>query len=53
MTTKFERQFILRQLNKQRWNVTLTAQAIGLSRAALHAKMKEYAITNDESLYAG
>lgn len=44
MTTKFEREFILRQLEKNRWNVTQTAQAIGLSRAALHAKMKDYAI---------
>lgn len=44
MTTKFEREFILRQLEKHRWNVTQTAQAIGLSRAALHAKMKEYTI---------
>jgi DNA-binding NtrC family response regulator len=44
MTTKFEREFISRQLEKHRWNVTLTAQAIGISRAALHAKMKEYAI---------
>lgn len=44
MTASFEREFILRQLEKHRWNVTQTAQAIGLSRAALHAKMKEYAI---------
>jgi DNA-binding NtrC family response regulator len=44
MVTSFERDFILRQLEKRRWNVTQTAEAIGLSRAALHAKMKEYAI---------
>ena len=44
MTTKFEREFILRQLENHRWNITQTAQAIGLSRAALHAKMKEYAL---------
>ena len=37
-----EREFILRQLEKHHWNVTQTAQAIGLSRASLHAKMKEY-----------
>ena len=46
MTTKFEREFILRQLEKRRWNVTQTAEAIGLSRAAMHAKMKEYGIGN-------
>jgi two-component system, NtrC family, response regulator AtoC len=44
MTAKFEREFILRQLEKHHWNITQTAQAIGLSRAALHTKMKEYAI---------
>jgi DNA-binding NtrC family response regulator len=44
---KFEREFIGRQLEKHRWNVSRTAQAIGLSRAALHAKMKEYGIGNN------
>jgi len=44
MTAAFEREFILRQLEQHHWNVTQTAQAIGLSRAALHAKMKEYGI---------
>lgn len=44
MTSAFEREFILRELEKHRWNVTRTAQAIGLSRAALYAKMKEYGI---------
>jgi two-component system response regulator AtoC len=44
MTASFEREFILRQLSKRHWNITRTAQAIGLSRAALHAKMKEYGI---------
>jgi two-component system response regulator PilR (NtrC family) len=44
MTARFERDFISRQLEKHRWNVTRTAQAIGISRAALHSKMKEYAI---------
>ncbi len=47
MTTRFEREFILKQLEKHRWNITQTAQTIGLSRAALHTKMKDYAITND------
>ena len=44
VTTRFEREFILRQLEKHRWNITQTAQTIGLSRAALHTKMKEYGI---------
>ncbi len=42
MIARFEREFIVRQLERHHWNVTRTAQAIGLSRAALHAKMKEY-----------
>ncbi len=44
VAARFEREFILRQLDKHHWNITQTAQAIGLSRAALHAKMKEYAV---------
>jgi two-component system, NtrC family, response regulator PilR len=44
MVAGFEREFILRLLEKHHWNVTKTAIAIGLSRAALHAKMKEYSI---------
>ena len=48
MTVKFEREFILRQLERHRWNITQTAQAIGLSRAALHAKMKEYALQTSD-----
>lgn len=48
MTMKFEREFILRQLEKHRWNITQTAQAIGLSRAALHTKMKEYGLQTSD-----
>jgi DNA-binding NtrC family response regulator len=47
MTAAFEREFILRQLEQHHWNVTQTAQTIGLSRAALHAKMKEYGIGSE------
>jgi len=36
----------MRQVENHQWNVTKTAQAIGLSRGALHAKMKEYGIRN-------
>jgi DNA-binding NtrC family response regulator len=44
VVNRFEREFIIRQLEKHNWNVTKTANAIGLSRAALHLKMKEYEI---------
>jgi DNA-binding NtrC family response regulator len=46
MTARFERDFIARQLEKHHWNVTRTAQAIGISRAALHSKMKDYGLAN-------
>jgi transcriptional regulator with PAS, ATPase and Fis domain len=44
VTAGFERDFILARLEKHRWNVTQTAKALGLSRAGLHLKMKEYGI---------
>jgi DNA-binding NtrC family response regulator len=50
MTSRFEREFILRHLHSYRWNVTRTAQAIGLSRATLHAKMNEYGISHNSSV---
>lgn len=40
----FEREFIRRQLEKHHWNISRTADAIGLSRSTLHAKMKEHGI---------
>jgi len=44
MTAQFESEFIRRQLERRQWNVTQTAEAMGLSRSGLHAKMKEYGI---------
>lgn len=44
VTAAFEREFITQQLNKHKWNITKTAEATGLSRSGLHAKMKEYGI---------
>jgi DNA-binding NtrC family response regulator len=46
IVSRFEREFILRNLEKHHWNVTKTAEAIGLSRAAMHSKMREYGIEN-------
>jgi len=43
---EFERGFILRHLEENHWNVTQTAREIGISRAALHMKMKEYGLHN-------
>jgi two-component system response regulator AtoC len=44
MTAQFESAFIRRQLDKHHWNITQAAEAMGLSRSGLHAKMKEYGI---------
>ncbi len=43
-TELFERAFIVRQLEKNNGHVTKTAEAMGVSRSSLHAKMKEYGI---------
>ena len=42
ITERFERQFILEYLEKNHWNISKTAKSIGISRGALHAKLKEY-----------
>jgi Nif-specific regulatory protein len=38
----FEKDFLLRHLESNRWNISKTAEEIGLSRAALHSKLKQY-----------
>jgi len=40
-----ERDFILRKLEENRWNVSRTAAAIGLERSHLHRKIKALGIT--------
>ncbi|HUF05563.1 MAG TPA: sigma-54 dependent transcriptional regulator [Aridibacter sp.] len=46
LVAEFERKFILENLEKNRWNVSKTAEAIGLSRPALHSKMNEYGLAD-------
>lgn len=41
---QFERQFILEKLRKNDWNVSRTAEEIGLERSNLHRKIKAYRI---------
>lgn len=48
ITEKFERDFISKHLEKNNWNVSKTAEAIGISRGALHAKMKDYGINQSD-----
>jgi two-component system nitrogen regulation response regulator NtrX len=40
----YEREFILRKLQENRWNMTQTANAIGLERSHLYRKMKSLGI---------
>jgi two-component system nitrogen regulation response regulator NtrX len=40
----YEREFILRKLEEHQWNMTRTAQALGLERSHLYRKMKSLGI---------
>lgn len=40
----FEREFIIRRLKENDWNVSRTSQILGIERAHLHRKMKAYRI---------
>ena len=41
----FERRYILRKLEQLSWNITRTAEALGLERSNLHRKLKAFGIT--------
>lgn len=40
----FEREFIIRKLEENDWNISRTAELIGLERSNLHRKIKSYGI---------
>lgn len=42
--TEFEKSFILSKLEENDWNVSRTAEAIGIERSNLHRKLKAYGI---------
>ena len=44
----YEREFILRKLQENRWNMTQTALALGLERSHMYRKMKSLGITAPE-----
>jgi two-component system nitrogen regulation response regulator NtrX len=46
--TAYERDFILRKLEENQWNMTRTATAIGLERSHLYRKMKSLGISSEE-----
>lgn len=41
----FEREFIIRKLKENDWNVSRTAQVLGIERAHLHRKIKAFKIS--------
>jgi two-component system nitrogen regulation response regulator NtrX len=43
----FERQFLREKLIKHNWNVSRTAEEIGVERSNLHRKIKSYNIEPD------
>ncbi len=46
----FEREFILQRLNENKWNITQTAELLGIERSNLHRKLKLFGLTpNSES----
>lgn len=45
--SEFEREFILRKLKENEWNVSKTAQILGIERSHLHKKIKSYGIEGE------
>ena len=44
----FEKQFLLKKLQKHKWNISRTAEEIGLERSNLHRKIKAYGIEQEK-----
>ncbi len=47
--SEFERIFILQKLKEHNWNISKTAESIGLERSNLHRKLKLYKIDSKQS----
>jgi DNA-binding NtrC family response regulator len=45
---QFEKRFIERKLNEHDWNVSQTAETIGIQRSHLYNKLNKYGIERDE-----
>ncbi|MEK6706776.1 MAG: sigma-54 dependent transcriptional regulator [Bdellovibrionota bacterium] len=43
---EFEKEFIIKTLKENDWNISRTAQVLGVERSHLHRKMKSYSIEN-------
>jgi two-component system nitrogen regulation response regulator NtrX len=46
--TEFEKDFIIQTLEQNEWNVSKTAQILGIERSHLHRKIKSYGIEEKE-----
>lgn len=46
----FEEQFLIEKLKKNNWNISKTAEEIGLERSNLHRKIKYYGINPNQEL---
>ncbi len=47
---EFEKEFILRKLNENNWNISRTAQSISLERSSLYRKIKAYGLDEERGL---
>ncbi len=45
----FEKDFIIRQLRKNEWNISKTAEELGIERSHLYKKMKAYGIKRENN----
>ena len=45
----FERDYLLKKLEENGWNISITATRIGLERTHLHRKMKAFGIRENEN----
>jgi DNA-binding NtrC family response regulator len=43
-----ERQYVLAKLDENEWNISRTAQVLGLERTNLHKKMRALGIARDD-----
>jgi two-component system nitrogen regulation response regulator NtrX len=46
--TEFEREFIIKTLQQNEWNISRTAQVLGIERSHLHRKIKSFGIETKE-----
>ena len=46
---EFEKEFILRKLNENEWNISRTAESIGLERSNLYRKIRTYGLEEERN----